>query len=477
MPLPKSLLLCSFAGVLAAPLLAQNPPAGFVYETLVDGPLNSATAMAFLPDGRLLITERTTGHVRLFANGSLQAAPWGTVPTSAGGSFSEAGLLGIAVDPGFLTNRFVYVFFTDTSGTQNHIARFEEQNGSGTNLTILNPANSLPGSLYHNGGAMVFGIDGTLFVSVGDGLTSSNSQTLANWQGKVLRFEVPFLTVPANNPIAGSPIFSLGHRNSFGLTIHPENALLYQTENGGGWMDEVNVIIPGGNYAWPHVEGTEVTPLPAFVDPLFAMQPTVAPTGTCFYAGDLYPQSYRNGWFFCDYNMNRLRMLTLDATGTAVVGQQLFDTLPGAGYGILNGPDGNLWMLNHDTGGFGADELGRYVHAQAPRPGAQLSAVSNKLLAAALTVGISADNGNLIVPWLALSAYGAPVGTPWGNLLVPVDAVLPVMLVQNDNRAYAGLVFPNAPAFLGASLWLQAAALAPSGTLSLSNSSQLRVRG
>jgi glucose/arabinose dehydrogenase len=474
MPLPRLLLLVLATGF---PLVAQSPPLGFTYETLVDGPLQSATAMAFLPDGRLLLTERMSGHIRLFANGSLQPAPWATVPTNAGGSFSEAGLLGIAVDPGFLTNRYVYVFFTDASGNQSQIARLVDNGGVGTNLTVLNPANSLPGSLYHNGGAMVFGPDGTLFVATGDALGAANAQDPFGWLGKVLRFEVPNLTVPANNPFSGSPVFSLGHRNQFGLTIHPITGLLYQTENGTALMDELNVILPGGNYGWPLYEGTEPVQAPAYVDPLFVLQPTVAPTGTCFYSGDLYPPAYRNGWFFADYNMNRLRMLTLDATGVQVQGQQLFDTLPGSGYAVLTGPDGNLWMLTNDAGGFGADELGRYVYSQAPLPSAQLSAVSNKVLGGSLTVGVTATNGDIVVPWLSLGQLPAPVPTPFGDVWVLADALLPALAVQADSRVYHGLSVPNVPALLGGSVHLQAIALSPSGAVLLSNPSQVRVRG
>lgn len=473
----RLLLSLAVAAAVTASLPGQNPPPGFVYQTLVDGPLQSATAMAFLPDGRLLITERVTGNIRVFADGVLRPAPWASVPTAAGGSYSEAGLLGIAVDPGFLSNRYVYVFFTDVAGTQSRIARLEDVAGNGSNLTLLNPNNSLPAALYHNGGAMTFGVDGTLLVATGDVLNTGNSQNLNTWTGKVLRFDVPNLTVPANNPFPGSPIYSLGHRNHFGLTVHPVSGLLYQTENGTGVMDEVNVIVPGANYGWPYYEGREPSPDPNYADPLSVLQPTVAPTGTAFYAGDLYPSVYRNAWFFTDFNNNRVRMLTLDAIGLQVVNQQLFDSLPGSGYGVLSGPDGNLWILTHDQGGYGADELGRYVYAPTPLPAAQLSAVSNRVLGAAVTVGVTASNGDLVVPWLSLGSLPWPLVTPFGDLWVPADAVLPVMPVLTDERAYYAATCPNLPAFLGASLHLQAVSLAPSGQLRLSNPSQLRIRG
>ncbi len=456
---------------------AQSPPPGFTYQTLVDGPLNSATAMAFAPDGRLFITERTTGNIRVFANGALQAAPWATIAVAGGGTWAEQGLLGIAIDPAFLTNRFVYVFYTAPSGTENRIARLQENGGVGSNLTVLSPANALQSQLYHNAGPMVFGYDGTLFVGTGDALGGSNAQNMQTWLGKILRFNVPNLTVPSNNPFPGSAIYSLGHRNQFGLTIHPVTGKLYQTENGGALMDELNLIQAGGNYGWPNYEGLENPPNPSFIDPLASYQPTTAPTGTCFYRGDHYPLAYKHAWFFTDYNMNRLRMLTLNAAGTTVTSQIVFDTLPGSGYGLVSGPDGNLWYLTNDQGGFGADELGRYVHANEPMPSAQISSVSNKSLGASITVCVHAPNGTIAVPWLSTSQFASPLPTPFGNLWVQGDAMLSAVVVTQDQRNYLGLTLPNAPTFLGSSIYLQAVVVDAMSTLRLTNPSQLVIRG
>jgi glucose/arabinose dehydrogenase len=475
--LPLAAVLLAVVAPFGESLSAQSPPPGFAYETLVDGPLNSATAMAFTPDGRLLITERATGNVRVFANGALQAAPWATIAVASGGSWAEQGLLGIAVDPGFLTNGFVYVFYTDASGSENRIARLQDVGGVGANLTVLSPAGSLPSVQYHNGGSLVFGHDGTLFVGTGDALAGSNAQNPASWLGKVLRFTVPNLGIPANNPFPGSPIWTLGHRNQFGLTVHPVTGGVYQTENGGALMDELNRLTPGGNYGWPTVEGLESPPNPTFVDPLASYSPTTAPTGTCFYAGDHYPLQYRNAWFFTDYNMNRLRVLNLNAQGTSVVSQSVFDMLPGAGYSVISGPDGNLWVLTNDQGGFGADELGRYVHVNESTPSVQFSSVSNKTLGASGTVCVHAANGNLAMPWLSMAQYPTPLPTPFGNLWVPTEALMPVMIVSADARAYQPLMVPNAPTFLGATIHTQAMVMDTSFQLWLTNASQLVIRG
>ena len=220
-----------------ASISAQNPPAGFTYQTLSVGDLDSATAMAFLPDGRLLITERATGNIRLYRNGQVESAPWAHVSVHSGGLYAEAGLIGIAVDPDFLSNGYVYVFYTAPGGSENRIGRLREVGGVGTNLTVLTPPNAIGSQLYHNAGPMVFGQDGKLFVATGDALAAAVAQNPNDWRGKILRFDVPNLTIPGDNPTAGSAVYSIGHRNTFGLAIHPVTGGLYQTENGGAWMD------------------------------------------------------------------------------------------------------------------------------------------------------------------------------------------------------------------------------------------------
>jgi glucose/arabinose dehydrogenase len=472
-----SVLAAAALSIVVPSLSAQSPPPGFTYQTLVDGPLQNATAMAFLPDGRLLITERITGNIRLFRDGALQAAPWATIPVNGGGSWAESGLLGIAVDPAFPTNRFVYVFYTEAGGSENRIGRLQENGGVGTNLTVLNPAGGITAQLYHNGGSMLFGHDGLLYVGTGDALGGANAQNLSDWNGKVLRFEVPNLTIPASNPFPGNAIYTYGHRNQFGLAVHPVTSAIYQTENGGALMDELNRLVPGGNYGWPMHEGIEVPQNPATVDPLVAYAPTTAPTGTCFYTGEHWPLQFRNTWFFTDYNMNRLRMLTLNAAGTALVSQTVFDTLPGSGYGVLTGPDGNLWILTNDNGGFGADELGRYVHANESFPSAQISSPSNKSLGASATTCVHGTTGGIAVPWLSLVRHQVPVPTIFGNWWVPTDALLWAQVIVADERVYQMLQMPNSPAFVGSSIHMQAAVFEPNGALTLTNPSELVVRG
>ncbi|MEO6595628.1 MAG: PQQ-dependent sugar dehydrogenase [Planctomycetota bacterium] len=456
--------------LLAGLAAAQSPPAGFTYETLTDNAIARGSSMAFAPDGRLFICERTTGNIRIFQDGALQAVNWATV-TVLNSSGSEQGLLGIAIDPAFRTNGFVYVYYTTPLPTQNRIARLQEVGGVGTNFTVLTPDQAIPtgGSSIHNGGRLVFGQDGKLYAGTGDHGTSSLAQQLTNWNGKVLRFDGPNLTIPGDNPFAGSPIFSYGHRNQFGLTVHPVTGDIFQTENGLNTTDEVNRILSGGNYGWPTYEGPEPVPNPATVDPLAWYSPTPDPTGTCFYSGTNYPASYTYAWFFVEYTAGRVRKLDLDPTATSVVSQSIFDDLVQA-YDIQMGPDGNLWVLHNDTAGQrGGDEIGRYVHQGEANPSLNVMAVSNKSIGASLTFGCHGNNGDIFLAWVSTSVFGSPVPTPFGDQWVPLELVVDFALAVADNRAYIAWNVPNDPILNNVPLYAQAARIDPNFAITATN--------
>ena len=463
----------------AAPLRAQTPPPGFTYEVVVPASagLQNATAMAFAPDGRLFVTERATGHIRIVRAGVLEPQPWATVPTSSGPSWSEQGLLGIAIDPDFLQNGYVYVFHADASGQENYISRLQDFGGIGVNLTALTPPGALPSGPYHNGGTLLFGRDGTLFAAVGDGLGSNNAQDLSQWRGKILRFEVPNLTVPANNPLPGSPVWSYGHRNHFGLALHPVTGEVFQTENGGALMDEINRIVPGGNYGWPAVEGRETVPNGAYVDPLSWYQPTMAPTGCAFYTGSNYPAVWQNGFFFTDWNQGRIRAVALDATGQNVLAEVIFDDQPGSGYGVTMGPDGNLWYLGNQNGGYGANEIGRYVHTNEPLPSLNVQSMSNRGVGGSMTLGVHASPWSIAGPFMSLNLLPVPLPTPWGNAWILPDASLPAFLVGGDGQGYLAWRVANDPSLLDLEVHFQAIHLDATGTLSLTNPKTFTLRG
>lgn len=464
-------LRCAALLTMASSLVAQTPPQGFRYQLITDGSLSVASAMAFAPDGRLFVCERLTGRIRVIAGGVLQPSAWATVPC-LGNAATEQGLLGIAVDPGFLSNGFVYVYYTTQDGLQNRIARLQDVGGVGAGLTVLSPANAIPtgGATIHNGGRMVFGFDGKLYVGTGDRSVSTLAPQRTSWNGKVLRFDVPNLTVPSDNPFAGSPVWSSGHRNQFGLAIHPVTGGLFQTENGQSLADEVNRIVRGGDYGWPTYEGSEPAPNPATVDPLYTWSPTPDLTGTCFYSGSHYPASYANAWFVGEFTAGIVHRLTLNAAGTAVLADTVFDDL-GQVYDLQMGPDGNVWVLHNDLSGVrGGDEVGRWVHDAEASPSAHVMAVSNRSVGGSITFGWHGQDGDLFLGWAAASALPSVVATPYGAQWVPVDIVLPMATATADQRAYLAMPITNAPALIGLSVHTQAACFRPSdGSLALTN--------
>ena len=462
---PLALLLAAFPSFLAA----QTPPAGFTYQTITDNVLVAASAMAFAPDGRLFVCERHTGEIHVVQYGVLMPGVWATVPCATY-HVGDHGLMGIAIDPGFLTNGYVYVYYTTADALQNRIARLQDVGGTGTGFTILSPNNAIPTGSYpsHNGGRMVFARDGSLLVGTGDRTNQTTPQSMASWSGKILRFAVPNLTIPANNPFAGSAIYSLGHRSQFGLAIRPSTGDLYQTEVGDLLMDEINRIVPGGNYGWPQHEGTEITPNPATVDPLAVYFPTPEPTGLTFYTGTNYPQNYRGSMFVAEFTNGGIRQIDLNAAGTAVVSQSLFDDLVQA-YDVQMGPDGNLWVLhNRNAGARGGDEIGRYVHTSAPKPGIQAMVTSNKSIGGAITYGLHGNISDLMLAWISLSALSSPVPTPFGPMWVTPDYVFAIDVIIADDQIYFPLSIPNSPVFSGQTMYAQGASLDGNGIITTS---------
>lgn len=256
---------------------------------LVASGLEAPWAVDLSPDGRLFVTERV-GRIRvvtLGAGGGLQPEPWATVPASTTRD-GEKGLLGLALDPEFARTPFVYVYYSyliPGGATRNKLVRFRDSGGRGAEETVL--LENIPGNANHDGGRVRFGPDGKLYVTTGDADVGPNAQSASSLAGKVLRLNKDG-SVPPDNPTAGSPVFSLGHRNVQGIAWHPDTRTLYETEHGPSnpfpncCNDEVNLIEPGGNYGWPNVRG--IAGDQRFRDPVVdsGRLETWAPSGAAF---------------------------------------------------------------------------------------------------------------------------------------------------------------------------------------------------
>ena len=228
--------------------------------------------MAFAPDGRLFVAEQG-GRLRVIKNGALLPTEFLSVTTTSSG---ERGLLGIAFDPNFASNHFVYVYYTATSPTvHNRVSRFIANGdvavpGSESVILELNP---LSDATNHNGGAIHFGLDGKLYIGVGENANGANAQTLSNLLGKMLRIN-PDGSIPSDNPFFTTAsgdnraIWALGLRNPFTFAIEPTTGRLFINDVGENSQEEINDGIAGSNYGWPATEGP--TSNPNFRSPLFA---------------------------------------------------------------------------------------------------------------------------------------------------------------------------------------------------------------
>jgi glucose/arabinose dehydrogenase len=318
--------------------------------------ISSPTAMAFAPDGRLFICQQD-GRLRVIKQGILLATPFLTVSVDSQG---ERGLLGIAFDPNFATNQFVYIYYTTQSApVHNRVSRFTAAGDvalAGSETIILDLDN-LSGATNHNGGAIHFGRDGKLYIAVGENANTANAQTLNNVLGKMLRINSDG-TIPNDNPFLGQTtgknqaIWALGLRNPFTFNFQPGTGRILINDVGAGTWEEVNEGIAGANYGWPNCEGPCVPAQPAFRDPVSAY--THASSGGCAIAGGTFynpavgnfPTSFQGKYFFADLCGGFIRLLDPDsrAVSTFATGiQQPVD--------LQIGPDGALYYLQIGGGG------------------------------------------------------------------------------------------------------------------------------
>ena len=328
------------------PLNGPSPPLTPVFriETFLSN-LNFPVTMAFAPDGRLFFNELSTGRVRVVENGQLLVDPFAEVAVETSG---ERGLLGLTFDPAFASNGFVYILHhTPGPPLDARVLRFTDFANRGIDQTII--VDDLASTNNHNGGNIGFGPDGMLYITIGDGQNPANSQDPDSLNGKILRFN-PDGSIPATNPFGGfRAAFNLGLRNSFDFDFHPSTGTIYASENGPNCDDEINRIVPGGNYGWRPDYPCGDADL-EFVAPLRRFTPTIAPTGVSFYTGSVFPQ-FQNDLFMVDFNSGRVQRFVVDETnmGQIVESSILVDGAFGALFDIVEGPDGFLYFSSSNA--------------------------------------------------------------------------------------------------------------------------------
>jgi glucose/arabinose dehydrogenase len=354
-----------------APYRASAP---FKVTTLVDN-LHVTWSMDFLPDGRMLLTERLPGALRILDKNNVLSAPLPDVMRVAAGK--EIVLLDVAVDPRFATNHRIFFTFCDfvrEPGLNNTNTRVASARLDGDKLSDVKviframpewPAKGLGGK---TGGRIVFGKDGSLFVTIGDRDTSPQAtydwmapQKLDNHLGKVIHITAD--GAPAkDNPFIGKPgalpeIWALGLRSPEGMTIDPATGLIWESELGPRGGDEINIIKKGANYGWPVIThgidypgvpiGEGISSKQGMEQPVYYWDPSSNPAGMAFYKGNLFPQ-WKNSLFVAMMNGKFVSRLTI-ANNKVVAEEPFLANMNTRFRDVKVGPDGAVYVLT-DSG-------------------------------------------------------------------------------------------------------------------------------
>jgi glucose/arabinose dehydrogenase len=355
----------AFAGQTRAPEHRTNVAVDLV--TVAQG-LEYPWGMAFLPDGRMLVTERA-GRLRIIDTAGKVSDPIGGLPAIDVGG--QGGLLDVALDPSFITNHQIYWSYAEADGRGNHTAVARGQLVDGflprvdSVRVIFRQSPSLRSSL-HFGGRLVFAPDGTLFITLGErSITEGRlqAQRLNGLLGKIVRINADG-TVPADNPFAGRAdarpeIWSLGHRNVQAAAINPATGELWEVEHGTRGGDEINIPRRGGDYGWPTIAyGIEyaggpitggITAKDGMQQPIYYWDPVIAPSGMMFYTGELFP-AWQGSLFVGGLAAERL--VRLDVEGDRVVGEErLLGDLVGRVRDVVQGPEGAIYLLTDESRG------------------------------------------------------------------------------------------------------------------------------
>jgi len=362
----------------------QAPPIGVPHVSLGAGPFIFDTAeqhkirvvvvargiphpwsVAFLPDGGMLVTERS-GRLRIIRNGVLDPQPLAGVPKVQ--AIRNAGLFDVALHPKFAENKLVYLTYSKP-GENNQVATtLARGRWDGTGLADVRDIFQGEWTTILGGSRLQFGRDGMLYMTTGAATTTA-AQDTASVYGKVLRLRDDG-GVPSDNPFVGRSgykpeIYTLGHRDQLGLTIHPETGAIYNSENGPNGGDEINLILPGKNYGWPilsfgrNYDGPRISETPVregIEQPIVVWLPSIAVSGLTFYSGDRFPawkgNLFSGGMRYGEIpGTGRLERVVFNAKMEELRRESLLTDLKQRIRDVRQGPDGFLYVLTEEEDG------------------------------------------------------------------------------------------------------------------------------
>ena len=368
------------AAIAQQPIGVPVPPMGdgpFVFDTaeqhkirvsVVTKGLSHPWSLVFLPDGSMLVTERP-GRLRVIRGGKLDPKPISGVPAVL--LIGNSGLMDVALHPKFAENKLVYLTYNKPGANKQvatALARGRLEGGALTDVKDIFVADWLPESANGYNSRIVFGRDGMIYVSNGAS-NSDASQDPKSHRGKIMRLRDDG-TVPPDNPFAGRAgykpeIYSMGHRNTLGLIVHPVTGALWNNENGPNGGDEINIILPGRNYGWPVAsygrtyEGPRVSDVPwreGIEQPIVFWVPSIAVAGMAIYTGDRFP-AWKNNAFVGSMRMGEIpgtghleRIVFNDKT-EELRREIMLSDLHQRIREVRQGPDGLLYLLTDEDPG------------------------------------------------------------------------------------------------------------------------------
>ncbi len=345
----------------AAPTKAPQVPT--LTPSVVQSGLRIPWDIAFAPDGRMFVTERA-GNILIFSNGEPNAPRVGHTSLTNMRAVDEAGLMGIALDPDFATNGFVYVCASrvDEGEWRNQVLRYRAS-GNSLEFDRYVIQRGMRASNIHDGCRVRFAPDGKLWVSMGDAAVGRSAQDPNALNGRLLRVNVDG-SIPADNPIlpgasARTAAYTMGDRNPQGIAFEPGTGRVFEIEHGEDTHDEINIVEPGANYGWPIVEGP--APGRGFKDPLWSSgkDGTLATSGGVFVTGTAWG-TWSGSLMVCTLKESDLRRFTVDGT-TVEPAEVLFDNKYGRLRSPVLAPDGSLYFTTSNGSG---DRIIRVVPTQ-----------------------------------------------------------------------------------------------------------------